>query len=602
MTRRALIIANGQFNDGRIGALASPVSDAARLSKLLQQKNVGAYDVTVCNDFSASDYRLAIQDFFDAASPDDMHFVLISGHGIKDRWGKLHFAALDTNFDKLNATGVEARFLVERMDDSAASQQILFLDTCYSGAFQKGLIGKGVAFGIGQDDFGGEATTGKAIVTAATGIQLAGEAEAAGTVQSVFTRHLIEGIATGHADRDETGRITLSELYQYVRAGLKRDAPGQTPQPYYYGLDGSVVIALNPQAKASRLPDKLQQQIASKDRLQRASAIEDLLKISAGASARAGLARQTLQGLQTDDSLLVRNLAIEAIKKLDPATANPAETTVNAPVDQLHLDPAPADREIVAELHSPPARDAPSPVAAEPPPIGAALSELDGRPSKSTGSANLSRNLIWAVTGVLVFAVATALLLRQLATVARVQASRSETVAVPASSATTPPLAVLGGPPSSPATYPSPTTTTASTNAATPRPPDEQHGSDDTTRLKAATRALVGSYWNMWSSDNASVRAELPKYYASSVRYYGKIIPKEQVLSEKSTFISTWKDRVYSPRDVVVSCSGQRCSATFLVDWKAVKDHTIARSGVAEMKFTVSGGQEITEETSRKAQ
>ena len=93
MTRRALLIANGDFKDARIGHLASPVADVRRLKTLLERPEIGEYAVTICEDPDAASARLTIQDFFDAASPDDLHFVLISGHGIKDRWGKLHFAA-----------------------------------------------------------------------------------------------------------------------------------------------------------------------------------------------------------------------------------------------------------------------------------------------------------------------------------------------------------------------------------------------------------------------------------------------------------------------------------------------------------------------------
>lgn len=247
MSRRALIVATGTYADPAILALASPVPDARRLCDLLQRPDVGGYEVTLCLDADSLTARRTVQNFFDDGEYGDLNVMLVSGHGIKDRGGRLHFATVDTELAVLSATSLESRFFIESMDGCAASKQILFIDTCYSGAFAKGMVTTKAAMpSVSRDDFGNDETVGKAIITAATSIQFAGEALINGQTQSVFTRHLIDGIESGEADTLSRGQISLADLFAYVRGKLRLDAPDQTPQPFYYGLDGTTVVALNP--------------------------------------------------------------------------------------------------------------------------------------------------------------------------------------------------------------------------------------------------------------------------------------------------------------------------------------------------------------------
>ena len=338
MARRALILANGTFTDAKIAPLASPVADAKRLCDLLKRADVGGYDVTLCADADFATVRIRIQKFFASATYDDMNLILISGHGIKDPKGKLHFATSDTQVNLLRATSLASRFILESMEESAASQQILFIDTCYSGAFARGTVNKAAMASVSRDDFGDVEARGTAIITAATSVQLAGEAKVDGTMQSVFTRHLIKGIETGAADSAGTGQIRLSDLFEYVRASVKRDAPSQTPQPYYNGLDGaSVVVAINPAPRAVELSDDLRAQIASKDRTIRGAAIDDLYSLVAGGGSARIKALEALRKLENDDSLFVRGLAKEAIEQLGLA-AKPTDEIPQRPKAEIEAE------------------------------------------------------------------------------------------------------------------------------------------------------------------------------------------------------------------------------------------------------------------------
>jgi anti-anti-sigma factor len=247
VTRRALIVANGTFRDPGITHLASSISDATMFSELLQRDDVGGFDVTMCLDPGATEARRQAQIFLNTAEYGDLTVILISTHGIKDRTGRLYFATADTELAALNATSLEARFVMERMDECAASKQVLLLDSCFSGAFGKGyVVTKSAGNAVTRDDFGNDDTVGKAVITASNAIQLAAEICNDGRAQSIFTRHVVSGIESGNADFRQSGQILLGELFDYVKREMKKDAPHQTPQPFYYGIDGSTVVALNP--------------------------------------------------------------------------------------------------------------------------------------------------------------------------------------------------------------------------------------------------------------------------------------------------------------------------------------------------------------------
>ena len=315
MARRALILANGTFEDGRIVPLASPVPDAKRLTDLLRREEVGGYEVSVCSDLGAQRMRLAVEQFFRSGEKGDFLMLFLSGHGFKDSEGNLVFAASDTDKDWLESTGVPARFINKQASKTRASLSIFLIDSCYSGAFTKGHVFKKGDAGIDREDFSIPGGHGTAIITASSSVQLAGEAEANGSIQSHFTRHFIEGIETGKADRGKKGHISLDDLFVYVRNGLKQTAPGQTPKPHYFGVDGSEEVARNPVWKPVQLPEELLKELRDPDRRVRGAAAEALAEIVREGGDKALLARKQLQRLTSDDSKFVRNLADELLQE-----------------------------------------------------------------------------------------------------------------------------------------------------------------------------------------------------------------------------------------------------------------------------------------------
>lgn len=320
MARRALLIANGRFDaDPNITRLSSPCTDIEGVRALLARPEVGGYEVSTCVDETASSVRFAVQDFFDKASVSDTHLVLISGHGIKDSKGKLHFATADTQLRAINATSLESRYVIERMDESRASQQILLLDTCYSGAFMNGVVSKGAPPPLTRDEFGDSLASGRAVMTATSSIQEAGEAEQAGRMQSMFTRLLIEGIETGRADPRQTGTIGLNDLFDFIRNEFRDNDWGQKPELHTYKLNGAMTVAYNPVPRIIELPTKLQASINHKEKSRRIAAIDDLQFLISTNAPMKQRALEALDKLASDDSSIIKRLAREALAVARPS-------------------------------------------------------------------------------------------------------------------------------------------------------------------------------------------------------------------------------------------------------------------------------------------
>lgn len=335
MARRALILANGAYADATIPALASPVSDARRLKALLEREEVGGYQVELCLDAATMPARLAVHDFFEQARPGDLHLMVYSGHGLKDARSRLYFATADTQRERLAATALSASFIRQQMDDSRAGQKVLFIDACYSGTFIEGMTPKRAgADQVSAQDFGNTQDKGTAIVTATTSVQVAGEREFDGTVQSVFTRCLIEGIESGAADSTGNGTITLGELFDYIKERMRSEAPSQTPHVLSLGSGGSMALARSPARQAAVLPKSLLTRVRSKDRARRISAAEDLEALAMPGSAQAALALEQLHKLAQDDSLAVRSFAKAALARLGEGSISQAE-----PVDPVPPEP-----------------------------------------------------------------------------------------------------------------------------------------------------------------------------------------------------------------------------------------------------------------------
>ena len=156
--------------------------------------------------------RREIARFLAKRGQDDLLLLYYSGHGLLDERGALYLAAHDTEQGFLSLTAIPAAFVTGEMDQCPSRRQILILDCCYSGAFERGAKG---STDIPAATFEGNGV-GRIVLTASSSTELAWEETGAdGTADtSVFTRHLIEGLETGAADLDDDGHVGVDEDLQ----------------------------------------------------------------------------------------------------------------------------------------------------------------------------------------------------------------------------------------------------------------------------------------------------------------------------------------------------------------------------------------------------
>jgi len=312
MGRYALIIASWEYEDRRLKRLVAPPQDAEALARVLEDQNIGEFDaVEVLLNRPSHEVNRAIEAFFTERKRDDLALLYFSGHGIKDGWGRLYFATLDTDYKIPRSTAVRASLVDEVMSDSRARRQVLLLDCCYSGAF--GRAKAGVSAGV-QEQVGGK---GRVVLTSSNALQYSfeGEEVEGEGVHSIFTHVLVRGLETGEADLDADGLVSLDELYKYIYERVIAEKEQQRPQ-MFATLEGKILVARNPrwEPKPAELPAELRQAIENPLAYVRVGAVRELERLLRGSDAGLALAaRQALEGMTEDDSRTVSATAARSL-------------------------------------------------------------------------------------------------------------------------------------------------------------------------------------------------------------------------------------------------------------------------------------------------
>ena len=239
MARRiALLIATDTYADDGFPCLRTPCTDAVGLAELLGDPGIGAFEVTTLPNRPVQEIRQVLDETFNDARREDLVLLHVSGHGIKDEAGKLHFVMSDTRRRHLRASAIAATWVRELIDHCAARRIVVWLDCCYSGAFPPGFTPKGTETVDAVDQLTGDSGRGCAVMTASTKIQHAFEQGQ----MSIFTQAIVEGLRSGDADLNHDGLVDVSELYSYVFDWVRSRTPNQSPTRNDM-LSGDIYIA-----------------------------------------------------------------------------------------------------------------------------------------------------------------------------------------------------------------------------------------------------------------------------------------------------------------------------------------------------------------------
>jgi molecular chaperone DnaK len=281
--RKALIIANDRYEQENLPDLASPAADAEALSKVLGDPAIGDFSVQVAQNELSHQIAARIEGMLYECQPDDLLLLHFSGHGLKSESGDLFFAAPNTRSNLLGSTAVSAEFVQRCLRNSRARQIVLFLDCCYSGAFSRGITIRAAEINA-LDSFPKQRLgrgRGRAVIAASSATAYAFEPDDPGRHQSsqpsLFTAAMVEGLATGEADRDEDGWVSLNELYDYVFEAVRARNPNQAPRRQV-DMQGDLHLARSRRRRIrpAPLPPDLQAAIADSNLYTRRGAISEL--------------------------------------------------------------------------------------------------------------------------------------------------------------------------------------------------------------------------------------------------------------------------------------------------------------------------------------
>src|SRR6185437_3446828 len=236
--RSALLITTAAYADAQLAWLRPPVSGATDLAGALASPRAGGFAVEVLADATEAEIRLAVARFLSGRSRDETVLVYLACHAIRDR-ARLYFAATDTWLRYPQRSAVPAPAVLGELDRCGAGNRLLVLDCCFSGGFAEekgeldltaelGLDGRGIALlsGSRAREYSYE---GRPIVPELP--------------RSVFTEGLAVGLASGAADADGNGIITVAEAYNYAYRYVSQNTPRQAPQYYLEDGHGEIVLA-----------------------------------------------------------------------------------------------------------------------------------------------------------------------------------------------------------------------------------------------------------------------------------------------------------------------------------------------------------------------
>jgi hypothetical protein len=235
--RSALLISTAAYADAQLAWLRPPVSGAADLAAALANPRAGGFAVDTLTDGTEAEIRLAVSRFLSGRSRDETVVIYLACHAIRDR-ARLYFAATDTWLRYPQRSAVSAAAVLSELDLCGAGNRLLVLDCCFSGGFAEEKGELDLAAELGLDSRGIAVLSG----SRAREYSYEGRPISPELPRSVFTEGLAVGLATGAADADGNGIITVAEAYNYAYRYVSQNTPRQAPQYYLEDGQGEIIL------------------------------------------------------------------------------------------------------------------------------------------------------------------------------------------------------------------------------------------------------------------------------------------------------------------------------------------------------------------------
>lgn len=222
--RIAVIISNGTFDDLSMSNLVGPKIDNEKLSKVLGDPDIGGFDIVSLVDHGLLQVRKAIAAACATANEEDTLLIYYSGRSYTSEDGNFCLPVADTDSRFLSATTLESEFILTQLRNTKCKRIVLLIDGCRSGAFFEN--NRGVPDGM-------------VAITSCGSSESCTDTPEGGT----FTLALIDGLTNLKADRDNDGKVSVDELYEYVKDFISKNNYDFHPQKWVWNLPEPIFIA-----------------------------------------------------------------------------------------------------------------------------------------------------------------------------------------------------------------------------------------------------------------------------------------------------------------------------------------------------------------------
>ncbi len=237
-TAFALVIGIEKYRD--VPAPAGARADAERFRRVLKE-TFGVPPDQILEAFDAhaskSDIEKSLNALAKRVRAGDRVYFFFSGHGAPDpASGASYLVPYDGDPAALDESALQLSDVLDRLSKTKAKEVIAFVDSCFSGSGGRSVLPAGARPLVKLKEVAPPASS-VTLFSAATGAEISGPDEA-GT-GGVFSDYLVEGLATGEADLDGDGQISLKELGEWVKPRVAREAQksGRTQTPTVAGGD-----------------------------------------------------------------------------------------------------------------------------------------------------------------------------------------------------------------------------------------------------------------------------------------------------------------------------------------------------------------------------
>ncbi len=209
-----------KFADTRIQQLKYCVADARSIAAYFAADGVPREHILLLEDESAT--RAGVLAALDRVSrriaSAETLFFFYSSHGAGDRQGNTYFIAFDTVGDDLANTALPMQELKKKISAIPCRNIVMLIDTCHSGG-AKGLKRPG------EKAFDkllrvANRNTRVAILTSSRTHETSMESDE--WRHGAFTYYLLQGLAGAGDDFPRDGRVSVTELFDYVMVAVPR--------------------------------------------------------------------------------------------------------------------------------------------------------------------------------------------------------------------------------------------------------------------------------------------------------------------------------------------------------------------------------------------